>query len=304
VAIILIAVALVLLLCGALACGVGAFMLINAGPDFEETSTQADVHFDAAYYLIEDNIDGYYNEFEYIFEDAAAGENEDAASQYVDILDSANADIATARNELAEAEGLIATLDESEFKGRYLDAIALMYRSLDTYDQLYAGMPQKSGDMASVHILLENLQDADDELSESVRDVNKGDYAEAKAEANAALAIYQDAAAYFEDLAVRYPELEFDLQVTIEQEYVRAAIAAVKAAEAGLAEDNAAYQKHVAEYDAADAALEAATSPFWIDDWDLLWEEEFLAWDEAWALAEESWEAREAAWLAADEGNY
>ncbi len=303
-AIILIIVAIVLLLCAMTACGIGTFVLIASGPDFEETSEQADIHYDAAYYLVEDNIDYYREEFGDVYDETVDGEGGDAASQYVDILDRANADIAESRNELVEAQLLIDSLSESEFKGRYLDSIATLNLSLDTYGALYSGLPQKTADMASVSVLLDNLEEADDHLYESVRLTNTGEYAEAKDEADAALGAYQDAAAYLEDLSVRYPDLEFDLLVSIERLYAEAAIAAIKAAEAGLSGDNTAYQKHVEEYDTADAELDEAPTPFWFDDWDLLWEEEAAAWDQAWAYAEESWEEREAAWQAANEGNY
>ena len=301
-AIILIVVAVVLLLCAMTACGIGAFMLYaSSGPDFRETSDEVDVHYDAALVLVEE-IDAYYGDFGDIYED---GSDEDKAALYVEVADAANADIAEARSELIEAQSLIESLDDSGFTVEYLDAIVLLNQSIDTYEMLYGEIPGFSADIEAMDAMMSELQAADDQLAESVRLTNDGQYGKGKSEAESALVIYQGGQTFFEELAAVYPDLDFEVQAAIEKLYADAATAAVKAAEAGQADDNNAYQQHVAEYVAADEAIEAAAGAFWEDDWDLLYQNADAAYEEAWSYYEASYEAWDRAWAAAaNEGLY
>jgi hypothetical protein len=296
VALILIIIAVVALLCGALACGIGAFLMLSS-VDFEENTEQADVHYDGASAMVEE-LDTYFDYYEeaYVARDSA---------QLQTLQDEVGLLISDARYELDEAQSYIEPLEESGFKTEYLDAVALMRQSIDMYQACYESFNARGPVFIGVDDVLDELDEADSTLYESVDLINEGEYETAKELAEQALAVYEKGLALMNEMAAEYPGLEFELQAAREELWIDAARAAAAAAQAGIDGNNAAYQRQVDAYDAADQGLGDAPRPFWgQEDGGGFFETELALYDEAWSFAQASWEAWDNAWLAWEEGDY
>ena len=287
VVIVLIILAVVAALCGLLACGVAAVAIFDSSHSIDEVAAEADPHYEAAADAIED-IDTYYDAL-------AEVESEDREAERVELLDEVNALIAQARNDALEAQVLVETLDDSTFKTEYLAALALMNQSLDAYEGMYADQQSMEALVDDLDEMLTTLRATDDQFNGAFDFADSGDYAKAKSEADAAAAAYGEAIGYFAALAETYPDLEFELQVTIEEHLVDAATAAAKAFESEAAGNFSAADGHYSSYNTAWDAMKASPSPYWMDDWSLLWTDFDTRYEEAWEYYQQSLEAWERA---------
>ncbi len=150
-ALILIIVAVVVLLCALAMCGVGAFVLLDSSPDAEESIEQADAYYGSATSKVEE-LNTYYSE------DFASIEGDGGEAQAEAILEEVRGLVAAARDDLAECTGYIAPLEESTFKTQYLDAIALLNQSVDTYEQLYEFMPAENALQAELDAMTDRAE--------------------------------------------------------------------------------------------------------------------------------------------------